>query len=93
LTLSILRYFRRSRYEPIEHITFDGPFMFGTSPADFTRATINVIKKNAGKMPAIDLADAMGWRLSRLARVAKAESIDLRYPPAPVEREHEPRGA
>ncbi len=91
--MQLLHFFRRTRYEPIEHITFDGPLLFGASPADFTRATINVIKKNAGKMPAIDLADAMGWRLKRLARVAKAERIDLRYPPAPPEKEQEPRGA
>lgn len=86
----ILQALRRSRYEPIEHATLDDPIVYGIGPADLSRATLRVIKLNAGKMPAVDLADAMGWRLKRLQRVAKAERIDLRYPPA---KEPEPRGS
>ena len=88
--MQLLQPFRRTRYEPIEHVTLDSPVIFGAHPADYTRATINVIKKNAGKMPAIDIADAMGWRLKRLVRVAQQERIDLRYPPA---KEPEPAGS
>jgi hypothetical protein len=87
----ILQALRRSRYEPIEHFkTIDDPVVYGRGFADLTRATKGVIRKNAGKMPAVDIADAMGWTLRRLQRVARADGIDLRYPRQP---EPEPRGS
>lgn len=57
----------------------DGPVIFGKTPADLTRNTIAMIRKNAGKG-----SDA------RLDRVAKQHNIDLTYR---VEKEPEPRGA
>lgn len=54
--------------------------------------TIAVIRKNAGLLPAEELAAAMGWSLSRLIRIAREERIDLTYPRI-RRREIEPRGA
>lgn len=53
-----------------------------SEPAPHTRDTLGTIRRNAGKMPAAQLAAELGWSLSRLERVARAYGYDLQCPAA-----------
>lgn len=61
------------------------PMVFGTHYAELTP---KVIKKNAGRVPPLTLAQALCWRMKRLQKIAAHHGIDLHFP-----REAEPRGA
>jgi hypothetical protein len=57
--------------------------------APLTRDTINTIKKNAGRVPATQIAASLGWPLDRVERVAREQGYDLRVDapqPTPIEQ-------
>lgn len=68
-----------------------GPIVYGRASAELTPNTIKTIRKNAGKVAPFKIAEALRWSFTRLRRVAQANGIDLRYPPA--KEDSEPRGA
>ena len=68
----------------------DNPIVFGEVFQELTPHTLQLIKMNAGKLPAINIARALCWNVKRLQRIADAHGIDLYYR-APSEIE--PRGA
>lgn len=85
---------RNWHFEPTEYGPFGDPIVYGKNPAPHDRSTIRTIRLNAGKMPAQEIADALGWTLHRLETCASANRIDLTCPPRETqEREAEPRGA
>lgn len=84
--------FRRKGPEPMEHGPFDGPIIMGKFPAALTPNTLRIIRRHAGKMPAIKLAQALCWSMRRLENVARTHRIPL-YCPQHLAREPEPRGA
>ncbi len=54
-------------------------------PAPHNPSTLGTIRRNAGRMPAAQLARELGWSLTRLERVARENGYDLRQdddPPA-----------
>lgn len=61
-----------------------------TQPAPYTRDTLGTIRRNAGRMPAAQLADELGWTLHRLERVARDNAYDLKYAPDPFEAPPDP---
>lgn len=74
--------------------SFRDALIFNGTAHDVTPNTIKVIRKNAGRMPPLELAAAIGWRYRRLKNFCAAMQppVDLRYPPSePPQRE--PRGA
>lgn len=50
-----------------------------TEPAPHTRDTLGTIRLNAGRMPAAQIAEQLGWTLTRLQRVARHNGYDLKY--------------
>lgn len=52
-----------------------------TNPVPHTRDTLGTIRRNAGKLPAAQLAEELGWSLSRLERVARDNGYDLKCRP------------
>jgi hypothetical protein len=52
-----------------------------TLAAPLTPATLRTIRCNAGRMPAAEIAAALGWSLPELERRARDRGIDLRIPP------------
>jgi len=57
--------------------------------APYTPANVNIIRKNAGKVPAAMIAEALGWPMDRLRRIAATHGLDLEIPidavaPAPL---------
>lgn len=69
------------------------PLVYGIERAELTPNTIKTIRKNAGKISPLELARALCWSFKRLSRIARAERIDLRYPPHDRADDAEPRGA
>ena len=53
---------------------------FDHEPVPYTRDTLRVIRRNAPNIPRDKLAEAMGWTLTRLERVAKEQNIELKPP-------------
>lgn len=49
-----------------------------TEPAAQTPDTIGTIRRNAGKMPAAQIAHHLGWSMGRLERTARAHGYDLK---------------
>lgn len=65
------------------------PLRYGTTYAELTPMTLRVIRRNAGKVPPLELARALCWRMARLQKIAAEHRIDLHY----KRDEPEPRGA
>lgn len=59
----------------------DAPLTFGHESARLTPTTIRTIRKNAGRVAPFKIAEALRWSFKRLQRVARANGVDLRYPP------------
>ena len=76
--------------DPSGGIIYIDPLVYGGRCQERKPLTISVLRKNAGRMPAGDIAAAMGWSLTRLRRIAAQERIDLSFPRV---KELEPRGA
>lgn len=66
------------------------PLKFGKKRAEYSPQTIRIVRSNAGKVPAVTIASALCWKISKLQAFAAKHGIDLRYPP---DIEPEPRGA
>ena len=51
--------------------------------APLTPATLNLIRRNAGRVPSCEIASALGWTLDKLERVAREQRLSLRIDPPP----------
>ena len=87
------RLFSRRTNEPHEHGPFKQPTIFGDGTKLAPDVVVRTIRLNAGTMPACELARRMGERIETVERLARANGISLRYPPADETDEPEPRGA
>lgn len=56
--------------------------------APLTPDTLATIRRNAGKVPPIHIADTLGWPLAMLHRVARDKLIDLTMEPPPRDDSH-----
>lgn len=51
----------------------------------YDQDALAAIRRNAGRMPAMEIANSLGWPLSRLQRIARDHGFDLKVPEARVE--------
>lgn len=58
--------------------------------APLTRETLANIRKNAGRVPPIRIAESLGWTLPQLERVAHQRQIDLKLEPVHPDDAPEP---
>lgn len=68
------------------------PLIFDGRKARKCPSTVATIRRNRNTTPAIVIAQALGWGINRLLKVAKEYDIELRYQAGEIAKPEQARG-